>query len=132
MRALFITILLFITLESNAGCRVKCYAKYARHDKANGGSMSYSTEYYVEVNFMTGKELYESTLDSKYLGGQYAVIFWAPNEATVIKLTTSSASADVDFKCGDRINCQCFPTWLIFRDGTDQQDRYWIISNKKT
>lgn len=62
---------------------------------------------------MTGKELYEFTFDPKYLRGQYAVIFWGPNEATLIKLTHSSTTINTELKYGDRINCQCFDTWLI-------------------
>lgn len=138
MRGLIVALFIIILLSSakqngnqSSRCRLRCKAQYL---KEKGPPISYSEKYDVEVSFLWGKELNESTQSEDYeSNAQYAVIFWQQNQATVIKLHTfiSSRPFPVSMSdCPDKLLCSCLPSVAIIHvTGSDQRDVFWIISS---
>lgn len=88
-------------------------------------------EYLVEVQFYTGYELNNRTGSNNYENDKgFAVVFWGPGQATIIKLVYSLVKFDITRQIFD---CSIIELWQQMMsnemmEGYDQQDRRWKIS----
>jgi hypothetical protein len=96
-------------------------ARYTTNAKLRYTSDSGTSQWYsVDTSFLTGAELNNLTGSFRYSGfGHYAVLFWQPGQATVIKLEGL-------FVCGMEFTQSCMP--LLGRmKGADQENRNWEV-----
>lgn len=118
--SLFLAILTcfnLITSDIFAKCRREAKVKY---ETTYGWSKLYS----VEVIFLTGLELNRATTSIDYNSfSNYAVIFWAEGEATVIEI-------DSLLFCGVEFECDCLENQIFDLEGQDQDGDKWIICIK--
>lgn len=97
--------LVAIATSTHSAEVMKICAKY----KASG------KQYKVDGHAMTGQELNEKTQTFNYSSfSKYVVVFWGPEQASVIKLAFS------------------FGPSIYAMDGVDQQGREWEISTNTT
>jgi len=100
--------------QAYAEYREQCQVKY---QSAEGWSKSYNVEcIYIsgdELNFATGSFQYPST-------SVYAVVFWQPHEASVIKLDDYGL-------CSLLVHDGCINTLTRQHSGTDQANRRWRV-----
>ena len=81
----------------------------------------WSKYYRVEVTFMTGYELNTATKSYNYdMYKLYAIVFWGPGEATVIKVSTYVTS------CGFDAQWPCIQFYNHL-NGSDQEGREWYV-----
>ena len=116
MKRVILIILISICLFgiSNAKHTKQCKVKY----KVEYG---WSKTYTVDVTFLTGSELNSATGTYNYSSySVYAVIFWAQNEATVIKIRNI-------LLCGMKVTQSCIDGIIGDLQGYDQDDDYWNI-----
>lgn len=98
-----------------ASARVVTTTK-ARYETQEGKSRWHETE----VTFMTGSELNEATRSYRYSPyAPYAVIFFGPGQAAVIKLSGY-------YGCGDKFTTSCLPS-IGNAKGEDQDGTAWEI-----
>lgn len=110
----FIIIAYCLPIEIEGKCRRTAKVKYQ-------AEYGWSKLYTVEVIFMTGYELNTSTRTFNYSAYSiYAIIFWAQNEATVIKLNTI-------LLCGSEVDCDCIDNSIVDLQGYDQDGDKWNI-----
>ena len=108
------SVLFSLSIETEAKCRKDAKVKYQ-------AEYGWSKLYTVEVTFMTGYELNTATNTFNYSAySVYAIIFWAQNEATVIKLNTF-------LLCGSEVTCDCIENMLLDMQGYDQKGDKWNI-----
>ena len=70
---------------------------------------------------MTGYELNTATRTFNYSAySVYGIIFWAQNEATVIKLNTA-------LLCVSEVDCYCIDNSIVDLQGYDQDGDKWNI-----
>ena len=99
--------------SSEAQYREACKAKYQTQQ-------GWSNIYNVECNYLSGTELNTSTSSYQYDAfGAYAVIFWAKDQATVIKISTF-------LFCGINAFAGC-AKGILGLDGQDQEGRSWKV-----
>lgn len=111
---LVLTITVFSAEELESKCRRDAKVKYMTE-------YGWSKLYDVEVIFMTGYELNTATNTFNYNAyAVYGVIFWAQNQATVIKLSTI-------LLCGSEVTCDCVENSLVNLTGYDQDGDKWSI-----
>lgn len=108
-------ILLFIISSTICGkCRREAEVKYKT-------SVGWSKWYSVEPIFLTGFELNKATKTFNYNStSNYCVIFWANNEATIIKIKTL-------LLCGIELDCNCLANTILDLEGLDQEGDEWKI-----
>lgn len=83
-------------------------------------NFSHSQWYTIDVTFATGTELNQATGTFNYTTFKnYAVVFWAAGEATIIQL-------DGYLVCGFSFEASCLPFTGKIK-GQDQQGRSWEI-----
>jgi len=114
-RLVILLILGCIALESQARCRIKAQVRYRQQ-------YGWSKVYTVDVTLISGRELNEATQSNNYSSNSnYATVFWAKGEATVIKL-------DTRLYCTYEVTCDCIYNW-VYGDfkGKDQDQDYWEI-----
>lgn len=81
----------------------------------------WSKLYRVEVSFMAGTELNSATGSFNYSSySNYAIIFWAEGQATVIKLSSI-------MMCGYEVTCSCINNTIMDLQGYDQDGDKWNI-----
>jgi len=74
----------------------------------------------IDVTFATGTELNQATRTFNYTTYKnYAVVFWAPEKATIIQL-------DGYLVCGFSFEASCLPFTGKMK-GQDQQGRLWEV-----
>lgn len=119
MKRIAVLLFLIFLIASPAG------AKYVQTAKAKyQTSYQWSQYYTVEVSFLTGKELNDSTRSFSYNAfSVYAVIFWGPGQASVIQLSGI-------FTCGLQTNQSCIQNVFSNLEGQDQEGRNWEICTK--
>jgi len=89
-----------------------------RYDTSEGQSEWYK----VDVIFITGSELNSATNSIRYsMFKNYAVIFWAKDEASVIRLDEPTLIG-----CGMTFESSCLPLFGKMK-GPDQQGRTWEV-----
>lgn len=94
--------------------REQCQVKYERAD-------GWSGPYNVECTYISGDELNFATGTLQYLTSSiYAVVFWAPNQATIIKLNDTGLY-------GLTAYTGCINAVAPQHTGTDQTDRTWRV-----
>lgn len=114
MRVWLLMLVLFLGLSSPAEAHLRKPAQ-VRYATKEGPSDWYR----VEVNFLTGRELGKATGKpfTYSMFKNYAVIFWGPNQATVIELSTFMFCSG-DFHQG------CLPLFGRL-EGNDQDGDQW-------
>jgi len=91
-----------------------CVVKYLTED-------GWSKKYTVDVTFISGYRLNEATQSSNYSTfSKYAVIFWAENQSSVIKLSTF-------LPCDTDVYRECVVNVIGDIRGQDQEERDWKI-----
>ena len=107
---------LVVSGATPASARVETPAK-VRYETQEGKSRWVD----MSVTFMTGQELNTATNSFRYSSfANYAVIFFAQDQAAVIKLT------GLMIGCGNEFSAACLPS-LGNSKGTDQGGREWEI-----
>lgn len=106
-------VLLAVTATAEARYVGKARVRYATQE---GTSQWYD----VQPAFLLGSELNEATRTWNYAPfNSYVVVFWQPEEATVIKVTDLII-------CGQEFTESCLP--ILGRvKGSDQQGRTWEV-----
>jgi hypothetical protein len=109
-----LAILCLLNINAEAKYMQTCVARYKTQD-------GWSKKYSVDVTFISGSELNETTRSFKYsLFSIYAVIFWGEGQASVIKLTTF-------LSCGTTVDKNCIINTIGDLKGKDQDDDEWKI-----
>jgi hypothetical protein len=113
-----IIVIFLITIISNGIASAKCVrvadVKYQQQ-------YGWSKMYRVEVSFMSGMELNSATSTYNYSSySNYAIIFWAEGQATVIKLSSI-------IMCGYTVTCSCIDNLIMDLQGYDQDGDKWNI-----
>lgn len=111
------TLLLLLLLVSQIS-----YAKYTQTCVVGYETESgWSKQYNVEVTFLSGSELNDATGSWKYSAfSNYAVIFWAQGEASVIKISTFLG-------CSTTVDKSCVTSTFSDIKGEDQDGDKWKI-----
>src|SRR5271154_6664922 len=116
MKRIFSLLIFFIFFIANCQARYRqtCTVKYFNEDGT-------SKKYNVDVTFVTGFELNQSTNTYNYDSySVYGVIFWAKDQATVIKLTSYTT-------CANEVTKECITNSITDLKGKDQEGRQWAI-----
>jgi hypothetical protein len=109
-----LTLPLIGTWPAGAAYREGCRAKYQT-------SLGWSQIYHVECLYSTGLELNQATGSLAYEGLKtYAIVFWAPNQATVVKI-------EEFVFCGIEAKSNCANHVFGYINGPDQEGRRWRI-----
>jgi hypothetical protein len=113
--------LLFAMVAALVVMAAPVQARYVQTVKVRYQANFTNSQWYtIDVTFVTGTELNQATRTFSYTSYKnYAVVFWAEGEATVIQL-------DGYFVCGFSFEATCMP--LVGKmKGQDQQGRLWEV-----
>jgi len=112
----------FLAIPSYAGVSRTCVVQYETSD-------GWSKEYFMSVNFLTGKELNKATKTFKYNAfSTYAAIWFGEGEVALVEVDRPMIGI------GDTFDASDFSTQfriISSVDGKDQQDKKWRLETKK-
>lgn len=107
------TVFLF-NFKAEAKYTQTCQARYMTQD-------GWSKKYTVDITFLSGSELNNATNSYRYSSySVYAIIFWGPGQASVIKLSSY-------LYCGSEVDKNCITSTFSDLKGRDQDGDEWKI-----